>query len=76
MPLLEYTVDDELQTTTEHVLTPAQILRLAGIDPANHYLVQIQGATQKSYQGNPDEPIHMHQHMKFVSVFLGDTPVS
>ena len=48
----------------------------AGIDPATHYLVQIVGHTQKSYKDTPNEPIHMHEHMKFVSVFTGCTPVS
>jgi hypothetical protein len=75
-PVFDYTVDDEPQSTTEHTLTPNQILAKAGIDPATHYLVQIIGNTQKSYKDTPNEPIHMHEHMKFVSVFTGSTPVS
>ena len=75
-PVFDYTVDDEPQTTTEHVLTPTTILSNAGIDPATHYLVEIVGNTQKSYKDKPNEPIHMHEHMKFVSVFTGSTPVS
>ncbi len=74
--VFEYTVDDEPQSTDQHTLTPNQILTRAGIDPATHYLVEIVGNTQRSYQGKPDVPIHMHQHMKFVSVFTGPTPVS
>lgn len=76
MPTFQYTVDDEPQTTAEHTLTPTQILRQAGIDPDTHYLVLIQGNHQVSYQGKPEEAIHMHQHMKFVSVFTGPTTVS
>jgi hypothetical protein len=76
MPTFHYTVDDEPQTTTEHTLTPTQILQHAGLDPANYYLVQIEGNHQVSYQGKPEEAIHMHEHMKFVSVFTGPTPVS
>ena len=72
----DYTVDDEPQSTSEHTLTPDQILTRAGIDPATHYLVQIIGHTQQSYKDTPNEPIHMHEHMKFVSVFTGGTPVS
>lgn len=75
-PVFDYTVDDEPQTTTEHTLTPTAILRNAGIDPATHYLVEIVGNTQKSYKDTPNEPIHMHEHMKFVSVFTGSTAVS
>ncbi len=76
MPTFHYTVDDEPQTTTEHVLTPTQILEKAGIDPATHYLVQIEGQHRVSYEGKPNEPIHMHDHMKFISVSTGPTPVS
>ena len=76
MPTFEYTVDDEPQTTTEHTLTPNQILQKAGIDSGAHYLVEIEGQHQESYQNKPDEPIHMHQHMKFISVFNGPTTVS
>ncbi len=76
MPAFHYTVDDEPQTTSEHVLTPTQILRNAGIDPNTHYLVQIIGNHQESYKDEPDIEIHMHEHMKFVSVSTGPTPVS
>lgn len=72
----KFTVDDEEFTTHEHTLTPTQILQIAGIDPATHYLVEIHGNHQVSYKDNPNEPIHMHQHAKFVSVFTGETPVS
>ncbi len=74
--VFEYSVDDEAQSTTQHTLTPTEILTAAGSDPASHYLVQIVGNTQKSYKDTPTEPIHMHQQMKFVSVFTGSTPVS
>lgn len=76
MPTFQYTVDDEPQTTSEHTLTARQILQNAGIDPGTHYLKEIDGQHEKSYKDNPDEPIHMHQHMKFVSIFNGPTPVS
>jgi hypothetical protein len=74
--VIEYTVDDEPQSTAKRVLTPKEILSNAGIDPATHYLVQIIGNKQESYKDKPDEPIHMHPHMKFVSVSTGSTPVS
>ena len=74
--VFHYTVDDEPQTSTEHTLTPTQILQKAGIDPSLHYLVEIVGNTQKPYQGQPDTPIHMHERMKFVSIATGATTVS
>lgn len=76
MPTFEYHVDDEEQTTQEHTLTPNQILANAGFDPSNHYLVELRGATRESYEGRGEEEIHMHQHMRFVSVKTGPTPVS
>jgi len=74
--LIEYTVDDEPQKTTEKTMTPSQILEKAGINIADHYLVQIEGQHQESYQGKPNEPLHMHPKMKFVSVSKVPTPVS
>ena len=76
MPTFTYTVDDEPQSTTEHILTAVQILEKATIDPATHYLVQIEGNHRISYQDKPNEKIHMHEHMKFISISTGPTPVS
>jgi hypothetical protein len=76
MPTFDYTVDDEPESTEERVLTPAQILQSAGTNPATHYLVQIDGHHQISYQNNPNAEIHMHEHMRFISIPTGPTPVS
>jgi hypothetical protein len=74
--VIDYTVDDEPQQTTEHTLTPTQVLSNAGIDPHTHYLVEIRGAHKISYQDKPSEPIHMHEKQTFVSNASGPTPVS
>jgi hypothetical protein len=76
MPTFDYTVDDEPQTTTVLVMTPAQILLAAGIDPSSHYLVQLNGQNQLSFKDEPGREIHMHNHMKFISISTGPTPVS
>ena len=73
---IEYFVDDEEQSTVEKVLTPLQILQKAEIDPENNYLVQLEGNHQESYEDKMEEPIHMHEKMKFISVYTGETPVS
>lgn len=73
---ITYVVDDEIQHTEEKVLTPKQILENAGIDPNSYYLVQIMEHEKKSYRDNPNEEIHMHPNMKFISIFVGETPVS
>jgi hypothetical protein len=69
-------VDDENQTTVEDELTPTQILSNAGIDATQYYLVLLHGHNQDSYQNRMSEPIHMHPNLKFISVFIGSTPVS
>lgn len=76
MPTFHYTVDGEPQSTTEHTLTPVGILTQAGIDPSTHYLVELRGNNQISYRDEPDKVIHMHEHMKFISISTEPTPVS
>lgn len=71
-----FVVDDEPVTTEDHTLTPNEIMGLAGIDPASHYLVQVEGRHQVSYQDKPDEQIKVHENEVFVTVSTGPTPVS
>ncbi len=75
-PVFYYTVDDEPQTTNAHVLTPREILTAVGLSTAAYYLVLMRGNEKISYKDKYDEQIHMSQHMTFISVFIGDTPVS
>ena len=75
-PVFHYTVDDEPQTTSKHTLTPKEIMSKAGIKPEENYLVEIKGRDRVSYKDAPDKPIHMHEHQKFVTVFVGSVPVS
>ncbi len=74
--VIHYTVDGEPQTTTERELTPRQIIKNAGLNPDERYLVEIRGREQVSYKDNPGTPIHLHEHEKFVTVFIGPVPVS
>ena len=74
--VIDYTVDGEPQSTTETTLTAAQILKNAGLDPSTYYLVQKEGQHQISFQGKPNEPIHMHEHMVFIAISTAPTPVS
>ncbi len=74
---IEFKVDDESLETVEHELTPQQILELAGLDPAQHYLVLVEGGKpDTSYEATPDTPIHLHSGIEFASVFTGPTHVS
>lgn len=73
---IKFTVDGEEFTTDDRTLTPTQILQIAGIDPATRYLVEVKNKRTISYQGKPEEIIHINKDDKFLSVFMGPTPVS
>jgi hypothetical protein len=74
---IHFTVDGEPYETPERELTPNDILtKFAEKDPATNYLVQIQGQHRISYQGKGDEPIKMHEGMRFQVISTGPTPVS
>ena len=74
--VINFEVDGEELDTTKHKLTPVEIMRLAGIDPANHYLSEIRGHEQISYKDAPNVEIQMHEGIKFVSASTGPTPTS
>lgn len=74
--VFDYTVDDEPQQTREHVLTAEQIVRNAGLDPTQRYLIQLRGKEQESFEGRMGTEIHMHEKMKFITAGIGPTPVS
>lgn len=74
---IAFTIDGDPYSTSDRVLTPRQILTdYAKVDPASHYLIQVEGREQMSYETQPDEPIHMHEHQTFITAAVGPTPVS
>jgi len=75
MNSFEYTVDGEVQHTTAHDLTAGQILSNAGLKPAERYLIELKGKDQVPYK-DPTTLVHLHEHAKFVSAFIGPVPVS
>lgn len=74
--VIHFEVDDEHLETTEHELTPVQIMTLAKIDPETNYLVEIEGHRQISLKDRPNDPVELHDGSKFVSVSTGPTPTS
>ena len=74
---IHFTVDGEPYVTEAKELTPNVILKdFAGRDPANYYLVRIEGAHKESYKDKGNDPIRMHDGMRFQAVYVGATPVS
>ncbi|MGD0228173.1 MAG: hypothetical protein ABSF71_38200 [Terriglobia bacterium] len=73
--IVVYFVDGEKQETTQPCLTVAQILERVGLDPKTHYLVELRGGQQVKHT-DPNETLHIHHDEKFISVFIGPTPLS
>lgn len=72
---IEYTVDGVEQETKTSTLTVREILSRAGLDPSNHYLVELRGKEQVDHR-NLDEELLVHEKEEFISVFTGATPLS
>jgi hypothetical protein len=66
---------EQLAGVAKHT-TPDAVLRLAGLDPATHYLVRVKGRHQESFEGLGGEEITVHEQEVFVSVSTGPTPTA
>lgn len=73
---IHFEVDGEPIETTEHELTPVQIMQLAQVDPSTHYLKEIRGDQQISYKDTPNDPIHVHNNQRFITNSMEPGPVS
>jgi hypothetical protein len=70
-------IDTEDVIAPSHTQTPRELLALVGETVETDYLVELKGKRDRvSYQEHPDEPIHLHKDMRFITVSLGPTPVS
>lgn len=70
------TIDGEEFQIEDRTETPNQLLALAGLTPADHYLIEVKNKKQVSFVGKGDEVIHIQKGDTFVSVFTGPTTVS
>ncbi|NRF38546.1 E2/UBC family protein [Pedobacter foliorum] len=57
--VFHYNVDNEPEMTDKSELTAHQILLAKGINPNNHYLIQVLTVGNVSYADNPSQPIKM-----------------
>jgi len=74
---IHYAVDGESQQTRKHKLTAVEIMCLASVDPAKHYLIRLKPhGGEESYKDRPETCIHMHDGMRFITASLCPTPVS
>jgi hypothetical protein len=73
---VDISVDGETYVAPTKEMTADDILRLAGIDASENYLVEKHGRQQVSYQGKGTELIKLHERETFISVPTGDVTVS
>ncbi len=73
---VDISIDGEIYTAPAKEMTADDILRLAGLDPTENYLVEKHGREQVSYQGKGSELIKLHERETFISVPTGDATVS
>lgn len=69
-------IDGETYDAPSKTMTANEILSLAGLGTNDHYLVEIEGKHQESFKGQGGTEIHLHERSKFISVFVGPTPVA
>jgi hypothetical protein len=69
-------IDGEEFVIEDRTQTPNQLLGLAGLAVAEHYLIEVKNKRQESFQGRGDETIRIQKGDTFVSVFTGPTTVS
>jgi hypothetical protein len=75
--LIAIFVDDERLVIGAHELTADEILKVAGLDAADNYLVKTHhGRPGESYEGKGSTVIQLTEHDTFIAVSQGPTPVS
>ena len=72
---IHFKVDGDSFETTKRILRANEILLIAGLDPALRYLEEI-SPEKKSFRDKGEDEIHMINHMEFISLRVGPTPVS
>lgn len=73
---VHFTVDDETISSRDHELSPEEVMKRAGVNPADHYLVRVTGGQQESFRGKASTPFHVRQNDKFITLWMAPTPVS
>jgi len=75
---IHFFLDGEPEVTEQHELTPNQIITKYGRkDPANYYLIQIEGGHEvNNYKDDGNAIIHMKNGTHYQMICTGPTPVS
>lgn len=73
---ISISIDGEEYLIADRTMTPNQLLALATLTAAEHYLIEVKNKKQVSFEGRGDETIRIQKGDTFVSVFTGPTTVS
>ena len=73
--VFQFSVNGDSYETDKRKLTPDAILELAGCNPDQQYLVEIE-PNSRDFKGKGTEPIEMKHCMEFISLRVGPTPTS
>ena len=75
-PPIAIKIDNEPYEAPENPMSANDILRLGGLDPDNHYLVQIKDGERIKYEGKGEQPIFLLDGAEFVGHYTGPRVVS
>ena len=69
-------IDNEPHDAPENPMSANAILRLGGLDPDSHYLVQIKDGDRIKYKGKGEQQIILYEGAEFVGHYTGPKGVS
>ena len=75
-PPIAIKIDNEPHEAPENPMLAKEILRLGGLDPDSHYLVQIKDGQRIKYEGKGEQPIFLFDGAEFVGHYTGPRGVS
>jgi putative intracellular protease/amidase len=74
-PTVTFTIDGVEYTSTDRRLTAADLLRLAGLDPADYDLLRVVGQGENEQRFSDSDEIQLVPSGRYLSLFTGATPV-
>jgi hypothetical protein len=74
-PAVTFTIDGVEYTSIHRRLTAADLLRLAGLDPADYDLLRVVGQGENEQRFSDSDEIQLVPGGRYLSLFTGATPV-
>lgn len=74
-PPLTFTLDGVEFTVEDRRQPAADVLRLAGLDPADYDLLRVAGKDDEEKRYHDQDEVQLVPHGRYLSFFTGSTPV-